>query len=160
VALALLAGLCWAAGGLAQEKDGKSKAKPNIIEIDVSKLPPELAKQLLDSVKKKEDVKPISLVEAITIAEKAGKGQATRAEVKGQGAEAQFRVDLVTKDGTRTRMTLSAAGKVVESGEGPPAKEGKGQTPGNERKGPPPGKGPPFERGKTPEKAPSPDPSK
>src|SRR5262245_58436192 len=116
---------------LADDKDAKGakdKSKPNVVEVDLSKLPPDVAKQVLESLKKKEDVKPISLVEAIGIAEKAGKGQATKAERKGEGSETQFQVDVVGKDGEKTRISLSAAGKVVESGE-------------PERKGPPPGKG-------------------
>jgi uncharacterized membrane protein YkoI len=148
--LAAVIGLGLAGWSLADDKDGKDakgKAKPNVIEIDLSKLPPDVAKQVLESLKK-ETAKPISLIEAITIAEKVGKGQATKAERKGEGAETQFKVDVVGIDGTKVKLTLSAAGKVVESGEeprkGPPAgKAGKVVESSEEpRKGPPSGKGP------------------
>lgn len=108
------------------KKDDKApKGKPNVVEVDLSKLPPEVAKQVLEALKKP-DVKPITLIEAITIAEKAGKGQATRAELKGEGAEAQFKVDVVGKEGGKLRFTLSIAGKVLESEEAPKGK-GKGK---------------------------------
>lgn len=124
--LAALTVLCLAGWTQADDKDDKApKAKPNIVEVDLSKLPPEVAKQVLEALKKP-DVKPITLIEAITIAEKAGKGQATRAELKGEGAEISFKVDVVGKDGNRLRLTLSAAGKVMESEEAPKGK-GKGK---------------------------------
>ena len=153
--LAAIIGLGLACSSSAQEKDGKDakgKAKPNIIEIDLSKLPPDVAKQVLESLRK-EEVKPISLIEAITLAEKAGKGLASKAERKGEGSETQFKIDVVGSDGTKVKLTLNATGKVVESGEeprkGPPAGKASkvGESSEEPRKGPPAGKGPPPGRG-------------
>src|SRR5262245_58985401 len=116
-AITILGGLCLVGWVLADDKD-KSKVKPNVIEVDLSKLPPDVAKQILETLKK-EEAKPISLTEAINIAEKAGKGQAIKAERKGEGADTQFQVEVVGKDGARSRISLNAAGKVQET-EGSP----------------------------------------
>jgi uncharacterized membrane protein YkoI len=125
-AIAGVSMLCLVGFGQADDKKDKDpKAKSNIIEVDLSKLPPEVAKQVLEALKKNE-VKPVSLIEAITSAEKAGKGQATKAERKGEGADAQFKVDVVLADGSRIRITLNAAGKVLEN---EPAPKGKGKGP-------------------------------
>ena len=122
---------------LAQDPKAKEPAKkPNVIEIDLSKLPPDVAKAVRDSLKASEEVKPLSLTEAIGIAEKSSKGQAVKAERDGDGADARFKIDVIAKDGTRSRINLNATGKPIE-GESPSA--GKKGAP--EGKGPPPGKG-------------------
>jgi uncharacterized membrane protein YkoI len=137
----ILGGLCLAGASLGQDKKAADPAKkPTIIEVDLSKLPPDVARQLTEALKAREEVKPISLSEAISAAEKAGKGQAIKAEREGESVETRFRIELVSKDGTRTRLVLGPSGKVIDSpeaGKGPP-----------EGKGPPPGKG--LGKGKKP----------
>jgi uncharacterized membrane protein YkoI len=97
------------------------KGKPNIVEIDLSKLPPEVAKQLLEATQKakttKEAPKPvktITLIEAITIAEKTTKGEATKADKKGEGTETHFKIDVVGKDGKKSKVELTYDGKPKE----------------------------------------------
>jgi hypothetical protein len=65
--------------------------------------------------------KAITLAEAVTLAEQAGKGQAVWAERQGAGADASFTVDLLGGDGARVRVRLSAAGQVLGSGPTPAA---------------------------------------
>ena len=52
--LALLGGLCLTGVSVSDEEDGKGKAdqKPRIIQVDLDKLPPELARQLLAELSK------------------------------------------------------------------------------------------------------------
>jgi hypothetical protein len=144
LAVVILAGLCLV--GMVVGQDSK---KPNVVEVDLSKLPPDVAKKLLEALKTTEEVKPISLTEAIQFAEKAGKGRAIQAEQDGDGAETTFALTLVSSDGTKKQITLDARGKVLEQKaagkSGPPA-----------GKGPPPGKGLGNKK-KQPELAPKPD---
>jgi hypothetical protein len=65
--------------------------------------------------KPKDDVKPVSLVEAVTLAEKSGQGQAVRAEKQGTGSRTRFSVDLLGAEGVRTRVRLTATGKILDS---------------------------------------------
>jgi hypothetical protein len=55
----------------------------------------------------------ISLIEAVTIAEQLGSGQAIRAERKDK-PEVSFKVDLLLPDGRRTKIDLTADGRVKE----------------------------------------------
>jgi hypothetical protein len=130
--------------------------KSTTVEVDLSKLPPDLAKQLTEVLKGKE-VKPISLIEAITLAEKAGKAKAVQAEMDGEGAEAEFSVTLRAADGSRKTFTLDAQGKIQESKDLGKTTEPKAKGLGN-GKGPPAGKGP--NKQPTPEPVPKPDEAK
>jgi uncharacterized membrane protein YkoI len=106
-------------------KAGKGDENPKIIQIDLSKLPPDLAKALQDFTKKKKTrdrrgekkgaADAISLSEAIGIAEKAaGKGRATSANRKDGLDYTHFTVTVAHADGTTTRYTLSGTGKILQ----------------------------------------------
>ena len=118
-----LACLCLAGPAFAAPPAGKGQGS-NVIQIDISKLPPELAKQLQDALgkqpaaKKAAPVKTISLTEAIAVAEKAGKGRAVRAELR-DGDEPIFKIDVLGSDGSKSKIELTADGK-VRGGEGTP----------------------------------------
>jgi hypothetical protein len=148
-------------------KPGAEPAKPIVIHLDASKLPPEVLKQLLqlaekskpapgESVKKpgadtaklgekhavKPGVKPapgeptkpspkpapgksgkpgekvIGLADAVAIAEKVTQGSAVGAERKGDGAAAQFWVEVQGVKGGRSQVTIAANGKVTETKDG------------------------------------------
>jgi len=166
-AAAVVAGLGLASPSWADDKGkdkGKGGPKANIIQVDLNKLPPGLARQLMDLSKGKYDSKgkpeakkhddkgrpgpatkdddkkkpgdkkgagkAISLTEAIAIAEKVGRGQAVKAERKGEGADAQFKIDVVGRNDTRSKITLDAAGRVVEPDRG----KGTEKKPGKDKK--------------------------
>jgi uncharacterized membrane protein YkoI len=106
-------------------KAGKGEEKPKVIQIDLSKLPPDLAKALQDFTKKQKKSRDrrgekkgaadaISLSEAIGIAEKAGKGRATSANRKDGLDYTHFTVTVAHADGTTTRFTLSGTGKILQ----------------------------------------------
>jgi hypothetical protein len=76
-------------------------------------------------------VKVISLIEAITIAEKIGKGQAMKAERKDK-PELSFRIELMDAEGVKNRIELTADGKLKEKKEDEP--RGPDKKPG-EKKG-------------------------
>jgi len=110
---------------LVAQTGGKAKKgdeKPNIIQVDPSKLPPDLAKALLEFQKQKSggrDAKKgasdaISLIEAITIAEKAGKGRAMSANRKDGLDYTHFTVNVSHADGTRTAYTIGGTGKILQ----------------------------------------------
>jgi ribonuclease E len=124
-------------------------AKPIIIQLDASKLPPELlklAKQANEPAKpekpalpEKPAIKPgvfvkptktIGLAEAIAIAEKTSQGTALRAERKGEGADARFVIEIESKSG-RSSVAVDGSGKVTGDKKGDPGdkkKEEKGET--------------------------------
>lgn len=111
--------------------------KTIVIQIDASKLPPDVLKQLLalgttsakpEPGKKMEPgkkgastpppaaIKAISLAEALAIAEKTAKARATKAEQKdGKDGTVQFKVELTDAKGGKTKLTLDASGKVTET---------------------------------------------
>ena len=157
VAAALVLGLCLAGTARADEKDKKDKDKsdkqPTVIQLDLNKLPPDVAKRLLEiagkggsetapakrkgsekgAAKKTDETKKtggkvISLTDAIAIAEKAGQGQAVKAERKGEGEDTHFNVEVVGKGGEKTKIELTATGErraAKETTKGPPGKPGK-----------------------------------
>jgi uncharacterized membrane protein YkoI len=127
-----------------EDKKGKGKEdkkKEQVVTVDLNKLPPDLAKQLLKYLRdaeekgkgkekgagkgkdkgkdkgaeKKGGGKVISLEEAIAIAEKLGKGKAVKAERKGEGSDASFKVEVVGKDGTKSKIQLNAQGETPEA---------------------------------------------
>jgi uncharacterized membrane protein YkoI len=110
---------------LAQDKpkDKDDKGKPNVVQIDLSKLPPEVAKKVLEALQapaatpKAAPAKIISLVEAIGIAEKTIRGEAVKAERKGEGAETHFKIEVLGKDGKKAKLELSGDGKPLEKKE-------------------------------------------
>jgi hypothetical protein len=57
--------------------------------------------------------KMISLGEAVSLIEKTGKGEAVLAEKVGEGAKAQFNVDVLGANGAKSRFNVNATGKVV-----------------------------------------------
>jgi hypothetical protein len=79
--------------------------------------PPDRAEKPPETPGKKasarEMAKAISLAEAVTIAEKIGKGQATKAERKDK-PEVNFKIEVVSVDGYKNRVELTADGKVLE----------------------------------------------
>jgi uncharacterized membrane protein YkoI len=105
-------------------KVGKGDESPKVIQIDLSKLPPDLAKALQEFTKKKKTrdrrgekkgaADAISLSEAIGIAEKAGKGRATSANRKDGLDYTHFTVNVSHADGTRTRYTINGTGKILQ----------------------------------------------
>jgi uncharacterized membrane protein YkoI len=100
-----------------QQSTGKSKAKgkaPDIVEIDLNKLPPDLAKEIRDRLKKKSGP-TISLIDAIKIVEATGKGEVERAARRLSKGETQFYVEINTGERHRTRITLNAQGKILSS---------------------------------------------
>ena len=112
-----------------QQSTGKSKAKskaPDVVEIDLSKLPPDLAREIRDRLKKsgskesreggkKKSKKSISLTDAIKIVEATGKGEAERAGRRIYKGETQFYVEINTGERHRTRITLNSKGKILSS---------------------------------------------
>ena len=126
-----------------QQSTGKSKAKgkaPDVVEIDLNKLPPDLAREIRDRLKKKssskesregdkkksgsqgsresakkKSKKSISLTDAIKIVEATGKGEVERAGRRVSKGETQFYVEINTGDRHRTRITLNAKGKILSS---------------------------------------------
>jgi hypothetical protein len=119
------------ADGDEKGKGKKDKGKSHVVQVDLAALPPGLAKQLQDYLKggasskaapakkatpekkeKKEEKKaaaPVSLIQAITTAEKSGKGSAVKADRKDD----HFKVDLESADGKRTHVLLDARGKIT-----------------------------------------------
>jgi hypothetical protein len=157
--------LCLNGPATADETKDKAKSdkQPLVVQIDINKLPPDVAKRLLEIAGKggdekgtkgkgdepapepkkkgetkksapKSSAKTISLTEAIAIAEKAGKGQAVKAERKGEGEETQFKVEVVGKGGEKSKIELSASGERRDAKEQP--KESPTKKPGKK-----PGKG-------------------
>ena len=126
-----------------QQSTGKSKAKgkaPDVVEIDLNKLPPDLAREIRDRLKKKssskesregdkkksgskesresakkKSKKSISLTDAIKIVEATGKGEVERAGRRVSKGETQFYVEINTGERHRTRITLNAKGKILSS---------------------------------------------
>jgi uncharacterized membrane protein YkoI len=139
-----------------------------VIQLDASKLPPELLKQLMQLSKPTEAGKPaakpegtkpapkpegskpegtkpavksVTLVEAVAIAEKVGKGTAVKAEREDEDGKVQFEVQVIDGKGGKTEYKLDATGKVVssepkgtkakgddkEGGEGKPKPKGEGK---------------------------------
>jgi uncharacterized membrane protein YkoI len=110
---------------------------PKVLQIDLDKLPPDLARALLREVSQQEKAQSgkkktgrrnrktemkgaadaISLTEAIAIAEKAGKGRAINASRKDGLDYTHFTVQVVAPDGTSTRYTLSARGSILKQGQ-------------------------------------------
>jgi hypothetical protein len=73
------------------------------------------------------DVKLLSLNEAISLVEKAGKFAVVKGEKWGEGTITQFDLDVLGQKGEKTRLVVNATGKViVEAVE--PAKKTKGKT--------------------------------
>jgi YD repeat-containing protein len=103
---------------------GEEGKKAKVIQIDLSKLPPDLAKALLEAAQKQKGTGrhaekkgatgAISLSEAIAIAEKASNGHATSANRKDGLDYTHFTVTVSNPDGTRTRYTINGAGKILQ----------------------------------------------
>ncbi len=116
-------------------KKDKGKSEPEIVQVDLSKLPPDVAKMIRDQnapvkeekgkdKKDKKDKKDgkgekapkmISLIDAIGIAEKSGFGAAVKAERKGEPGEYHFKVDVLDSTGVKTKIKLDDTGKVLET---------------------------------------------
>jgi hypothetical protein len=134
----------WAAGAKDKAEPARPDARPLVIHLDAGKLPPDLLRRLLEAArpaagpvevreptpkgkgKARRDEPPpapaakaISLIDAIKIAEKQARGEAVKAERKGDGPELKFKVDVLTSDGKRTKVELTAAGKIIEKDKEP-----------------------------------------
>jgi hypothetical protein len=125
-ATALMTSLCFGIvlmGGAGEGK--KAKKERNNVQVDLNKLPPGIAKQVVAEVEVKEEKKgkkkdgksaasDVSLIDAIKAAERLNKGSAFKADRKGEPGEYRFKVDLVDRQGVKTKVTLDNAGKVVD----------------------------------------------
>jgi uncharacterized membrane protein YkoI len=109
-----------------------------VIQIDASKLSPEVLKQLMQLAKpgetskpavkpeptkpapvvKPEPIKPalktISLADAIAIAEKATKGTAVKAEREDEDGKVEFEIEVTDGKG-KVKVVLDASGKVLST---------------------------------------------
>jgi len=151
----VLAGLCLglnASGAEEAQKEQQKKGK--IVEIDLSKLPPELAKRLEElsragkeegqkgkkgppkgfekfgkkdffqkkgfkkgaEEKKPAEGKTLTLAQAIAVVEKLSKGEAIKAERRGEGSKAHFSIEIADSLGNR-RVELSSTGEVLKGHE-------------------------------------------
>jgi uncharacterized membrane protein YkoI len=110
--------------GKVKKPESAEPVKPVIIQLDASKLPPEVLKQLIQLSKSDEPSKPgksaptqsvksISLTDAIAIAEKATKGTVVKAERKEEDGTVQFKLDVLDGKGGKSKVTLDASGKVT-----------------------------------------------
>jgi hypothetical protein len=148
VGLAMLTCILLSANGRADDGDAKDKKKgkgkgPEIVEIDLNKLPPALARELRErlqtpatepkkdkkdkkGVGKKGKDKTINLIEAIRIAESAGVGEAVKAERKSKDGVTQFKVELRSSSGEKTKLALDERGKRLEP-DPKDTKKGKGK---------------------------------
>jgi uncharacterized membrane protein YkoI len=97
-------------------KKGKSKA-PDVVEVDLGKLPPDLARELRAQLQtKKGKGRAISLTDAIKIVEAKGTGEVERASRKtSKSGETTFSIEVNTGERHRTRYTLDARGKITET---------------------------------------------
>jgi hypothetical protein len=59
------------------------------------------------------EFKMISLGEAVSLIENAGKGEPVLAEKLGEGAKAQFNIDVLGANGAKCRFNVNATGKVI-----------------------------------------------
>jgi hypothetical protein len=158
------------AAPLVRAEDEKPKkaaepGKPIVIQLDASKLPPDVLKQLLQLSKSggegkpekpsakpekpspekpaakpekpapDQTVKSIRLADAIAIAEKTTKGTVVRAERKGEGADSAFVLDLLDGKGGKMKVALNAAGKPLGDEKKGDKEEGKGKPKGGNEKG-------------------------
>jgi uncharacterized membrane protein YkoI len=116
--LALTAGLLIAIPGSATAQDGGGKGKQkgkmaDVVEVDLSKLPPELAQKVRDALKGQG--KAITLIEAIKIVQATGKGEVERAERRVKNGVTVFYVTVSTGERQYTRFTLDAQGKITDT---------------------------------------------
>jgi hypothetical protein len=115
------------------------EAKPSkVVDVDLGSLSPELLKEL------QAVIKPISLVEAIAIAENLANGKAVKTDTQGEGLATQYNIDVLRKDGSMARVSLNATGNILERPK-PSTPQPSPSQPGT-KKGPPP---------KTPKQAPA-----
>lgn len=115
-------------------------AKPIIIQIDGSKLPPDVLKELLKLSKPAEPTKPvvkpgadgvkpgtkppvkpeptkvvksITLSDAIAITEKTTKGTVVKAERESEDGKVRFKLDVLDGKGGKAKVTLDASGNTI-----------------------------------------------
>lgn len=110
-----------------------------VIQLDASKLPPDVLKQLMQLSKPTEPSKPtavkpepskpavkpepskpalvkaISLADAIAIAEKATKGTAVKAEREDEDGKVQFEIEVRDGKGGKTEVVIDGSGKVLST---------------------------------------------
>ena len=105
--------------------------QPRNDEVKVGQDAPSGAKEVKarqDGAKlvEKTESMPISLNEAISLVEKAGKGEVVKGEKWGEGTQAQFNLEVLGQKGVRIYLVVNATGKVVvETPEATKAKKGK-----------------------------------
>jgi uncharacterized membrane protein YkoI len=75
--------------------------------------------------KGKGEARTISLADAISIGERSG--TVVKAERKGEGADATYRLDIRSRDGEKTKMTLDAYGRPTDSSKSDEKGKGKGK---------------------------------
>lgn len=127
-----------------------------VIQLDASKLSPDVLKQLMQLSKPGEPSKPavkpepskptkpepskpaavkaISLADAIAVAEKTTKGTAVKAEREDEDGKVEFEIEVLDGKGGRTKLVIDASGKVISSetkGDKKKAKGDKGGQGGN-----------------------------
>lgn len=114
----------------------KGKSKSQVIAVDLKKLPPSLAKALKSyalkspedddqshpSAKAKKgkkktvsDTKPsgLSLIDAIRIAERYGRGEPVKAQRHDKKGPVEFHIDFIDRDGTKIRVRLDRHGQIL-----------------------------------------------
>lgn len=144
----LLAALALAVAPAVRADDEKPKGqkpapadapKVIVIQLDASKLPPDVLKQLMQLSKPGEPSKPtatkpeptkpapakpeptkpavkaISLADAIAIAEKTSKGTAVKAEREDEDGKVEFEVEVIDGKGVKTEIVIDASGKVLST---------------------------------------------
>jgi len=126
-AAGILGILCWAGTGWGDEGKGKGKGKPKdepkktIIEIDLSKLPPDLVKQLLKYADDKKSSK--------TEEKKGPKGEKKEAfgavvqKLKAKGLRGRDLAKAIHKE--QAKRGMKGKEKKDESKKGPPGKKKK-----------------------------------
>jgi len=123
VCLMIMGGVWAVNGGLRQDQDGSRKSgssdptpNANVADANPSKPATEAAPGVskpADKVAASGEGKSISLIEAISLVEKTGKGLVVKAERIGEGTSVQFNVDVLGTDRTQTHFNVNATGKVI-----------------------------------------------
>ena len=125
--LVLVGGIWLVSALLGQNAQGGKLPNPvaKSADLDVGKLKKEDAKPVAKLVpgeanlpkepasSSSKDAGPITLVDAINVLEKAGKGTVVKAEKRGEGGNASFDLETVAAGGSRTKYNINATGKVI-----------------------------------------------
>jgi uncharacterized membrane protein YkoI len=100
-----------------EAKGAPPKTPPGLAKKEEPPAPPAEPKKPGKPEKPKKPARTITLTEAIAIAEQTGRGQAVKAERRGEGAKARFEIDLIDKQGRRVEVEVSATGQLFQDEE-------------------------------------------